>query len=136
MKTLLLTTVFAFVPAVVPLTAYGQSIETGQLGAAQAYDAGVIDARTGGLDAALWQGTSAKTAVRLMKKLPLSSENDIVQDMIEAVILSAGVPPEGDTSEYDQTRLKTVMAMGDKACLLYTSPSPRDGLLSRMPSSA
>ena len=26
--------------------------------------------------------------------------------------------------------------MGSKACLLYTSPSPRDGLLSRMPSSA
>ena len=24
----------------------------------------------------------------------------------------------------------------DKCCLLYTSPSPRDGLLSRMPSSA
>ena len=24
----------------------------------------------------------------------------------------------------------------DKFCLLYTSPSPRDGLLSRMPSSA
>ena len=117
MKTLLLTTVFALVPLITPLTAYGQSIETGQLGAAQAYDAGVIDARTGGLDAALWQGTSAKTAVRLMKKLPLSSDKDIVQDMIEAVILSAGVPPEGDTSEYDQMRLKTVMAMGDKAAL-------------------
>ena len=28
-------------------------------------------------------------------------------------------------------------SMGDtKTCLLYTSPSPRDGLLSRMPSSA
>ena len=26
--------------------------------------------------------------------------------------------------------------MIEKACLLYTSPSPRDGLLSRMPSSA
>ena len=26
--------------------------------------------------------------------------------------------------------------MGGKACLLYTSPSPRDGLLARMPSSA
>ena len=25
---------------------------------------------------------------------------------------------------------------GAKICLLYTSPSPRDGLLSRMPSSA
>ena len=27
-------------------------------------------------------------------------------------------------------------AFNDKTCLLYTSPSPRDGLLSRMPSSA
>lgn len=113
MKKLLLASVLALSPAV----ALAQSIETGQLGAAQAYDAGVIDARTGGLDAALWQETSAKTAVRLMKKLPLSSDKDIVRDMIEAVILSAGVPPEGDTSEYDQTRLKTVMAMGDKAAL-------------------
>ena len=29
-----------------------------------------------------------------------------------------------------------VTGHGIKACLLYTSPSPRDGLLSRMPSSA
>ena len=28
------------------------------------------------------------------------------------------------------------LGKGAKACLLYTSPSPRDGLLSRMPSSA
>ena len=28
------------------------------------------------------------------------------------------------------------IAAKSKACLLYTSPSPRDGLLSRMPSSA
>ena len=28
------------------------------------------------------------------------------------------------------------MTFGFEACLLYTSPSPRDGLLSRMPSSA
>ena len=31
---------------------------------------------------------------------------------------------------------KQVMKMRDGNCLLYTSPSPRDGLLSRMPSSA
>ena len=121
MKTLLLTTVFALIPTF----ALAQSIETGQLGEAKAFDAGVIDARTGGLDTALWQGTSAQTAVRLMKSLPLSSEKDLVQDMIEAVVLSAGVPPQGDTSEYDQIRLKTVMAMGDKAAL--------DNLASRNP---
>ena len=32
------------------------------------------------------------------------------------------------------TRL--IVNMPPRACLLYTSPSPRDGLLSRMPSSA
>ena len=31
---------------------------------------------------------------------------------------------------------KDVMILLDSICLLYTSPSPRDGLLSRMPSSA
>ena len=34
-------------------------------------------------------------------------------------------------SEDELLRLK-----GERNCLLYTSPSPRDGLLSRMPSSA
>ena len=34
-------------------------------------------------------------------------------------------------------RLRTYAAMVERIlCLLYTSPSPRDGLLSRMPSSA
>ena len=32
--------------------------------------------------------------------------------------------------------IKVLQAEGGKSCLLYTSPSPRDGLLSRMPSSA
>ena len=34
------------------------------------------------------------------------------------------------TSDY------VIVDIGHKSCLLYTSPSPRDGLLSRMPSSA
>ena len=47
------------------------------------------------------------------------------------VFLTGQIPmrdgvPMTDGSIQDQTR----------ACLLYTSPSPRDGLLSRMPSSA
>ena len=49
-------------------------------------------------------------------------------------------------AEFDsEIRFKALAATGnnakalkllDKICLLYTSPSPRDGLLSRMPSSA
>ena len=34
------------------------------------------------------------------------------------------------------TTAQYVSDVTDKTCLLYTSPSPRDGLLSRMPSSA
>ena len=41
----------------------------------------------------------------------------------EAARLKAKVRPDEPVSE-------------DRICLLYTSPSPRDGLLSRMPSSA
>ena len=33
-------------------------------------------------------------------------------------------------------QLEISLLESDVACLLYTSPSPRDGLLSRMPSSA
>ena len=40
---------------------------------------------------------------------------------------------EIDTPSIDQVAARGVRYSG---CLLYTSPSPRDGLLSRMPSSA
>ena len=40
----------------------------------------------------------------------------------------------GDTPDTLRDYLKTEYA--EATCLLYTSPSPRDGLLSRMPSSA
>src|SRR5665647_3911804 len=52
------------------------------------------------------------------------------------VVLPSGVdrfrPPDGEQTE---ALLLTHLDRG-QVCLLYTSPSPRDGLLSRMPSSA
>ena len=44
---------------------------------------------------------------------------------------SAGLSLEPELYDFDDTRAHYI-----KICLLYTSPSPRDGLLSRMPSSA
>ena len=56
--------------------------------------------------------------------------------------------PEGSTVDYESlqaqklvskskyTLKKVVGGPEEYTCLLYTSPSPRDGLLSRMPSSA
>ena len=42
-------------------------------------------------------------------------------------------PVKADLFDIDSLR---VVSKDVDACLLYTSPSPRDGLLSRMPSSA
>ena len=41
---------------------------------------------------------------------------------------------ERSKDEYKEQIIKSLQWIG--ICLLYTSPSPRDGLLSRMPSSA
>ena len=57
------------------------------------------------------------------------------------IILIMGLPGAGKTTLANELAvlIKSKRLNADeirKACLLYTSPSPRDGLLSRMPSSA
>ena len=115
-KTLLLAASLLLSPCFSAIAA-AQSIEVGQLGAAQAYDAGTIDFSSGGLDPALWQGTSAKMATHLLNKLPANSKNPIVKDMIRTVVLTGGVPPEGTDAGYAQARLRSVMALNDPAAL-------------------
>ena len=44
--------------------------------------------------------------------------------------------PERVTPAKDAYSVRSFTIKRSKNCLLYTSPSPRDGLLSRMPSSA
>ena len=59
-------------------------------------------------------------AIELYKKDP---ENPILQKFLKM-------------DNFEGTELQKTIRAFDKTCLLYTSPSPRDGLLSRMPSSA
>ena len=73
---------------------------------------------------------STTLAARLSNRLlmALARESDNSEDI--------GLKKQINQSE---NRLKMVIAPfveSSKTCLLYTSPSPRDGLLSRMPSSA
>ena len=54
-----------------------------------------------------------------------------------ALEIMDGAKDEGlDTIVFCQKGRETPYQRFDRICLLYTSPSPRDGLLSRMPSSA
>ena len=52
----------------------------------------------------------------------------------QSISVAGPVPPSGSATV--TTRISEIWDKGKAAvCLLYTSPSPRDGLLSRMPSS-
>ena len=53
---------------------------------------------------------------------------------VQAVVLTAFVV--GQLQRFTRSGFRRVPTDKLDACLLYTSPSPRDGLLSRMPSSA
>ena len=65
-------------------------------------------------------------ALELRERLEASGYDTVGWSGDEAVeSIGAGLVP--------QERVKAVLFT---SCLLYTSPSPRDGLLSRMPSSA
>ena len=64
----------------------------------------------------------------------------IVDGAVTSAKLDTNISISGTLGVTGELTLATHMIMGDndkiKICLLYTSPSPRDGLLSRMPSSA
>ena len=58
--------------------------------------------------------------------------------LIHAGSTVPAIAQDGPSSERcrDKHPDKLIRSSGAASCLLYTSPSPRDGLLSRMPSSA
>ena len=59
-------------------------------------------------------------------------------DLTGLVVSKTVLHPQKETTGHSHAGQEEVyqFAYGTGTCLLYTSPSPRDGLLSRMPSSA
>ena len=58
-------------------------------------------------------------------------------DDYNAVVINFEDIDTNDVESFSESLVnKSGLRRLDKHCLLYTSPSPRDGLLSRMPSSA
>ena len=113
---LLRTALGAFAVCTLSAPAYSQTIEQGTLDAPVAFDAGVLDVQSGGLDPSLWQGTSASVAQGLIETAPLNSTDPLVQDMLRAVFLSSGVPPKGSEEElrlYESTKLEAISQIAD-----------------------
>ena len=73
-------------------------------------------------------------------KKPVKSAN-LFGDILFDNHLPINTPTRLELINAIELPIKTIIGFPDSAdnirvCLLYTSPSPRDGLLSRMPSSA
>jgi len=133
--------------AVIPASAQAQSvIQSEVLGAADAYDAGILDANSGGLDAALWQGTSVSRAVRLMQSVSADTTSPVTRDLIKAAILSGGVPPRDtqltangtdtaslDFNDVDQSRAEFASARL-RAIIALNDPAILEAMLQRAPS--
>ena len=81
--------------------------------------------------------------IELLKSTALHDKSEGVKDSAAkkyARLLGGGDATKTLVSSYysgsDTRKLAIALTAHHKDCLLYTSPSPRDGLLSRMPSSA
>ena len=68
----------------------------------------------------------------------LKLEQDLKDELVLAIAEAAQNIVKHGYKDIENTndRMEIKISLKDGDCLLYTSPSPRDGLLSRMPSSA
>ena len=72
-------------------------------------------------------------------KLPeekIKEEDKTYEDERETKLEDGGVANDTPEKPVEQPAVQGSDKQESNSCLLYTSPSPRDGLLSRMPSSA
>ena len=68
--------------------------------------------------------------------VPLQVDSTI-PEVLEAALRAYNGKPIVNSVNAEDSSIENVLPLVKKyGCLLYTSPSPRDGLLSRMPSSA
>ena len=84
-------------------------------------------------DSVLYNATVPQEETRLPYALPLSTTS--TDSSTTGQNISTYTPTAVETTNSGNTQTTSVNSQST-GCLLYTSPSPRDGLLSRMPSSA
>ena len=104
----------------VSVPSHAQSVDIGQLGAAQSYDAGPLGVNNDGLDPALWQGLSAERASAQIQAVNVTELSELPRRFMRRVLLSAGVPPQGDEASqtlYIQSSTNAKLRLDDYAAL-------------------
>ena len=90
------------------------------------------------LDKSFGAPTVTKDGVSVAKEVELEDKFENMGAQMVKEVASQTSDAAGDGTTTATVLAQSIVNEGLKsvACLLYTSPSPRDGLLSRMPSSA
>ena len=89
----------------------------------------------------IWHFNILTSKLNQLRNIPIHNQKEIntdIDDLFSDGLFSISTRVEKLSNKqikYEQNTKKDRKALLS-ACLLYTSPSPRDGLLSRMPSSA
>ena len=111
-------------------------------------DSGYLDIAASNLDEAIHMALAAKAEGKALSIGVQGNAADVFPDLLDRGIdfdivtdllttHSTGTFPAGTTSQLRSSCARAILrSTSRRPCLLYTSPSPRDGLLSRMPSSA
>ena len=114
----------------------------------------VVVVNSGGDDYTLLaQGSISAQSITVDSALSGTSTNPVQNSVINTALnnkqdsLTFNAPSSDNSNPSTSAQIKSALDLkqdsltfnapsSDNTCLLYTSPSPRDGLLSRMPSSA
>ena len=81
--------------------------------------------------------TSSKAAEKIVDEALTNISQEVILDHREASsTLAAYLRSMGAIVSFENLLVGDIKLAGDITCLLYTSPSPRDNRVSRMPSSA
>ena len=90
---------------------------------------------------AVWANVLKPMTIMMSPPRHLASNEEGKKLYLETLFdaINGQLPPEMEVEEFNhacQTLSKRLIEKTTISCLLYTSPSPRDATLSRMPSSA
>ena len=116
------------------------AIELGDAEAVRALAGDLHESDTGALIEALDQDMRARFVALMGREFDFTALTEVDDKVREEILeeLPSTTVAEGvrDLDSDDAAYILEDLPKEEQACLLYTSPSPRDGLLSRMPSSA